>query len=143
LEQGDYQGAHSAFLAAASRQQDDTPIRPRLELLSTLTSLDPTSRRLPSFEKYHRSLRILQLVETDLKDCIAKHAPAGSNQTAQLLTTDESALSGKPPATVTNELSEGVLSLAEKTWQARLQACGPSTSSEGEALRLIMAKLAQ
>jgi thioredoxin-like negative regulator of GroEL len=142
LEQGDYRAAHSAFLAASSHAQDDTLIRLRLELLSTLTSLDPTPRRLPSLEKYRRSVRILQLADTDLNGCIAKHPPPVSDETAQLLSTGQTTLAAQP-TTATNELSEGVLSLAEKTWQARLQACGPSTSSDEEPLRLIMGKLAQ
>jgi hypothetical protein len=112
-----------------------------LQLLSTLTSLDPTPRRLPSLEKYRRSLHILQLAYADLKECTAKR-PA-SNEATQLVAADERALGIQTPTPIANELSEQLLGLAEKTWQARLEACGAGTSSPEEPLRLIMEKLAQ
>ncbi len=49
----------------------------------------------------------------------------------------------KLPARITNEMAEKKLALAEQMWRDRIKACGVSTSTEEEPLRLIMAKLTQ
>ena len=132
LEQGQYQDAHAAFLAALRYRPEDPSIRPRLDLSSALTDLDPTPRRLASLDKYRRSLHILQLAYDDLNGCIAKRP-----EVSQLLSAAHDTLSRKPPPNPTNELSEEVLGTAEKTWQARVAACGAGE----DPLRLIMQKL--
>jgi tetratricopeptide (TPR) repeat protein len=143
LERGEYRNARSAFLAALRYKPQDTLIQRRLELSNTLAELDPTPRRLASMEKYRRSVRILRLAYDDLNACIAKGTGTPSAATAQLLSAGRDALAGKPPSQATNEVSEGVLGLAEKTWQARVAACGSNVSPEEEPLRLIVEKLAQ
>jgi tetratricopeptide (TPR) repeat protein len=143
LERGEYRNAHSAFLAALRYKPQDASIQRRLELSNTLAELDPTPRRLASMEKYRRSVRILRLAYDDLNACIAKGTGTPSAATAQLLSAGRDALAGKPPSQATNEVSEGVLGVAEKTWQARVAACGSSVSSEEEPLRLIIEKLSQ
>jgi Flp pilus assembly protein TadD len=143
LEQGQYRDAHAAFFKALSYKPDDASIRPRLDLSSALTDLDPTPRRLASMEKYRRSLHILQLAYDDLNACIAKHPGTPSAQTTQLLSSAQGALSNKPAANATNEISEGVLGTAEKIWQARTASCDAAVSPKEEPLRLIVEKLAQ
>jgi tetratricopeptide (TPR) repeat protein len=143
LERGGYRDAHAAFLVALRYKSEDPSIRRRLDLSSALTDLDPTPRRLASMEKYRRSLRILQLAYDDLHTCIAKHPGTPSAQTTQLISTAQKALSSKPPSNATNEVSEGVLGTAEKTWQARVYACSANVSADEEPLRLIIEKLAQ
>jgi tetratricopeptide (TPR) repeat protein len=143
LEQGRYRNAHAAFLTAYYDKPDNPAIRPKMELSRTLTELDPTSRRLPTMEKYNRSLHILQLVYADFTACSAKQAKPMPDETRTLLAADEAALAKQNPAHVTNEVSEGVLGLAEKTWQARIETCGANTSPDEETLRLIVEKLAQ
>jgi tetratricopeptide (TPR) repeat protein len=143
LEQGQYRDAHAAFFKALSYKPDDASIRSRLDLSTALTDLDPTPRRLASMEKYRRSLHILQLAYDDLNTCIAKHPGPPSAQTTQLLSSAQGALSNKPAANATNEISEGVLGTAEKIWQTRTASCDAAVSPKEEPLRLIVEKLAQ
>ncbi|HEX3683006.1 MAG TPA: tetratricopeptide repeat protein [Bryobacteraceae bacterium] len=143
LELGDYGAAHAAFKAAFAQTPNDSNLRSKLQLASTLASLDPTPRWLPSAEKYQRSLRILEWAQQDLEKCIQRQPSGASGEQQNLLERAEDAMDYAKPAQMTNESSEGGLSLAEKIWQARLSACGPATAPDEEALRLIMAKLVQ
>ena len=143
LQQGDYRAAHAAFNSAFLLKSNDPNLRSRLQLASTLAGLDPTPRWLSSADKYQRSLRILEWAQQNLERCIQTQ-PSGPNSEQQtLLEQADNAMSNQKPAQVTNELSEGTLALAEKIWEARLSACGPSTAPDEEALRLIMLKLTQ
>jgi hypothetical protein len=114
-----------------------------LDLSNALTELDPTPRRLASIEKYRRSLHILQLAYDNRNACVAKRPGVPPGETAQLLSAAHDVLSRKLPPNATNELSEGVLGIAEKIWQTRVEACGASVSPDEEPLRLIIEKLAQ
>ncbi len=143
LQRGDYHSAHKAFLAASNYNPGDASIRRQVALSDTLAALDPTSRKLASMEKYRRSLRILDLARSDLERCAAGNPALVSDETSKLLTSGDDALASKPPAEATNEIAENVLNLAEQTWQARTKICGPATSADEDALRLIMEKLAQ
>jgi predicted Zn-dependent protease len=143
LEQGQYRDAHSAFLAALSYKPQDASIQRRLDLSNALTELDPTPRRLASMEKYRRCIHVLQLAYDDLNACLSKHPAAPPTEAAQLLSAGHGALTSKPPSHATNELAEEVLGIAEKTWQARVAACGAAVSSKEEPLRLIIEKLRQ
>lgn len=136
LELGDYREAQSAFLTAY-RLKPDKLLRERAELASALTALDPTPRRMPSKEKYERSMRILQLTLAASEPCLNTSAAFGD-----LLEAGQNALSQKPAMHVSNEASEAILALAEKLWQARVKLCGAGVASGNEqALRLIMEKL--
>jgi thioredoxin-like negative regulator of GroEL len=139
LVEGQYHAAHTAFRAALRYRPEDEAIRRRLELSSTLTDLDPTPRQLTSRGKYRRSLHILQLAYEDINACTG--TPSG--ETAQLLSAARDALAAKPPSNATNELSEGVLGMAEKIWKTRIKACAANISPEEEPLHLIVEKLAQ
>ncbi|MFZ0594631.1 MAG: tetratricopeptide repeat protein [Bryobacteraceae bacterium] len=143
LQSGEYQLAHEAFLAAAARTPNDPSIRRELDLASTLEGLDPTSRKLTSTEKYRRSRQILDLARSDLQRCATSHAGTNSSDAGQLLASAGNLATSKMPATINNEMAEGVLSLAEKLWQARFKICGASASPDEEPLRLIVEKLAR
>ncbi len=143
LEEGDYRAAKAAFITAFAHDREDASVRERMELSNTMTALDPTPRRLSSAEKYRRSMHILDLSRTSLDECLTSHPGAGSSDSEELLGAAQQSLSSKPPAHVTNELSEQTLGLAERIWQARMKACGESTATDEEPLRLIMARLAQ
>ncbi len=129
LERGRYREARNAFLQALRRKPGDPAILERSGLSSTMAALDPTPRRLPSLEKYARSLHILELTQESLEKCTGAAAQA--------------AVPPKPPAHVTNEMAEGNLALAEQMWRERVKACGPDTAKADEALRLIMEKIEQ
>jgi tetratricopeptide (TPR) repeat protein len=141
LQQGRYQEAKAAFIAAVAHKPNDASLRERMQLANTLTALDPTPRQLSSAEKYRRCLRILDLSRASLERCTASHPGVGSNETEELLKAAQDALSQKVPAHVTNELAEETLGLAEKIWEARIKVCGASALVEEEPLRLIMEKL--
>jgi thioredoxin-like negative regulator of GroEL len=143
LEQGRYGAAKAASITVVMYKPNDVSIRRRLQLVNTMTTLDPTPRQLPSIEKYRRGLRILELSRTNLEQCITSHADASSSETRELLVAAQTALSKKAPGRVTNELAEETLGLAEKIWQARIKACGASTSPEEEPLGLLMQRLSQ
>jgi tetratricopeptide (TPR) repeat protein len=142
LERGDYRAAHAAFDAAASRKPNDPAIRSKVQLASTLAALDPTLRWLASAEKYQRSLRILEWAQQDLEQCTQMQSAVPKDTQQALLEQAEEAMNARP-AHATNELAEGMLSLAEKIWQARLAGCGLAITAEEEPLRLIMVKLTQ
>ena len=67
---------------------------------------------------------------------------AKTDEARRMLDECDTMLTKKTPAHVTNELAEARLALAEQLWQARMRSCGPSTSEQEHALRLIMTKLA-
>jgi tetratricopeptide (TPR) repeat protein len=131
---GDYRTAQTAFLAALRREPGDPVITARLRFANTLAQLDPTPRRLSSAEKYRRSTRILELVQAQLEQC---HGPEGDKPTQEVT----AALKARP-RTITNELTEERLTLAEQLWQYRTKAC-PAQAAPDEPLPLIMAKLSQ
>ena len=143
LETGEYRKAQAAFLTAMHYQPRDASIQKRLDLSKALTDQDPTPRRLASMEKYRRSIHILQLAYDNPNACLAQRSGAQPADAAQALSTARDALAAKPPSHASNELSESVLGIAEKTWQARVAVCGASVSPEDEALRLIIEKLRQ
>jgi len=143
LEMGEYRNARAAFLTALHYKPRDASIQKGLDLSKALTDLDPTPRRLASMEKYRRSIHILQLAYGNLNACLAQHPGVQPADAAQELSTAGDALAAKPPSHANNELSESVLGIAEKTWQARVAVCGATVSRQDEALRLIVEKLAQ
>ena len=141
LEEGRYRPAREAFLRAFYREPNNASIRAHLQTLNTVAELDPTLRQLTSAEKYARSITILDMTRAVLDQCLAKTPAANSDENRQLLKTAGSASAAKAPAHVANEAAEGVLSLAEKLWNAHEMACG-SRLSDRNALDLIMNKLA-
>ncbi len=143
LQRGEYRSAHANFLQAMYHDPHDARIRSRFELASTLASLDPTLRELPSAEKYERSLRILQLASFDLQQCLTEKPAADSATLEQLLSASVDSIPDRVPAQVTNEMAERVLTLAQQIWQSRLKVCGDVTTAEEDPLRLIMLKLSQ
>jgi tetratricopeptide (TPR) repeat protein len=144
LEGGDYRAAQSDFSAAAARDPQNKEIGAKLSLLREITGLDPTSRRLTSFEKYRRSQLILQMARKSLQDCIARQSITPDGEINNLFSEADKAAPAKKPSAIDNELSEHLLDLAQGLWNARVRNCGSPQLPDGEeALRLIMAKLAQ
>lgn len=136
LALGDYRAAQIAF-NEASQHGGTAELQPRVELAAKMAALDPTVRRLGSMEKFERSVRVLRLTRDALAAC------AHSSDAADLIGSADKVLAQKNARNVNNELAEERLSMAERLWAARIQACGPSTSAEEEPLRLIMGKLTQ
>jgi tetratricopeptide (TPR) repeat protein len=142
LEEGQYRAAQTAFLRA-SNYRPNGPLQARLQLLTQLTELDPTPRRLTSIEKYNRSLRILSLAKNDFEAHLASRPGAATPDVTELLKAASDELAKQSPAHATNEMAEHELDLAERLWKGRLAIFGAQTTSDEEALRLCMEKLLQ
>jgi tetratricopeptide (TPR) repeat protein len=136
LALGDYRAALAAFLNANRRSPGNRTIQGDIGLLNAMATIDPTPRRLSSAEKFARSTEILKLTRDALNNC------AKTDAARRLLDECDNVLAKRTPPHVTNELAEARLALAEQLWQARIKICGPSTSEQEHALRLIMTKLA-
>jgi tetratricopeptide (TPR) repeat protein len=137
---GEYRAARAAFVQVTYKSTS-IQVAPRLILLNEVIQLDPTPRRLPTAEKYERSMRILALAKGDLEGLLAQRPAAATPETGLLLKYASDLASSKPGA-VTNELAEKNLDAAEQIWKARLKIFGDSTSPGEEALRLTMEHLA-
>jgi tetratricopeptide (TPR) repeat protein len=136
LALGNYRVAEAAFQNAIRNGADRSRLEQKIQLAANVAELDPTLRRLTSTEKFSRSTRILQLA-LDALDLCGRGDAAGQISEAQKL------LAARVRGNPANELAEERLSMAERLWQTRIKACGPSTSDEEESLRLVMAKIAQ
>jgi tetratricopeptide (TPR) repeat protein len=136
LEQGQYRAAQSAFSRAAALDPK-SDARTRLSLVTEVAELDPTPRGLTSIDKYSRSLKLLSLARNDL----AAKSQTPDDEIRQLLKEADDELSRRKQGNPSNEVSEGVLGLAERIWKARLAAYGPTMTPEEEPLRLCMEKL--
>jgi tetratricopeptide (TPR) repeat protein len=139
LQQGQYRAAHEAYLRTFLKQPNNASVRAHLQILNTVTELDPTLRQLSSSEKYRRSIRILGMTRAALAECLSKGAVSEENE--ELLRSADGTVNRNVPAQVTNEAAEGVLALAEKLWRAET-ACDAQKASDLNALTLIMKKLA-
>jgi len=137
---GRYPAARAAFVQVSYRDRSRS-VAPRLILLNEVIQLDPTPRRLPTAEKYQRSVRILALAKGDLEGLLAQHQGSATAQTGLLLKYATDLLASKPHS-ITNELAEQNLDLAEKIWKERVALFGVSTEPGEEALRLTMEHLA-
>jgi len=136
MQRGDYRAARTAFMQAAMHHAGDAT-GSRLVLLNEVIQLDPTPRRLPTAEKFDRSLRILALAKGDLEAQLEKRPSAANAETADLLKA-----AANPPRTATNETAEQNLDLATKIWKLRVSLFGSSTAPDLEALKLTMERLA-
>jgi tetratricopeptide (TPR) repeat protein len=138
LRAGDFRSAETAFLAAVRNRPDDAAANNKLRFASSLERMDPTSRRLPSAEKYRRSTALLAAV----RDSVTTNCPAASNyaDTKPLLDEAEQVLKARPRGPVTNEASEAVINLAERLWNSETVACGAKQRSD-DSVALLMAKL--
>jgi Flp pilus assembly protein TadD len=138
MQQGQYRAAHEAYLRVFLKQPNNATARAHLQILNTVTELDPTLRQLTSLEKYRRSVRILDMTRVALAQCLSKGPVSDADQ--KLLKSADATVSGNTPAHVTNEAAEGVLSQAGKLWHSETN-CDGEKASELNALALIMKKL--
>lgn len=125
---GRYPAALAAYQRAFHLAPNDEAIRHDMLLTSQLSALDPTPRRLPSREKYVRSVRILQMMYESATTC---GAPADDLQKTQSLLASGS-------HDTSNEAAEDVLQAAESLWKTRSPKCAVP-----EVLPLIMQKVTQ
>jgi cytochrome c-type biogenesis protein CcmH/NrfG len=125
---GEYAAARRTYLHAFRMNPGDASIRHEMQLVSALSAIDPTPRRLPSREKYGRSVRILRLVRDSAAGC--------GSQSAELIEAER--MVNLKHADTSNEAAEQVLQLAESLWRNRPVSCAAP-----EVLPMLMQKLAQ
>lgn len=136
---GRYDAARTQLRRGLRRLPDNSDLQGRLELVSTLTELDPTPRWLTSRQKYDRSLQVLRLAREDLRECARSWGVEGKFQA--FLASAEKQEKTKGP--ITNESSESILALAQSLWQTRLRACGTPEVANADPLPLLMVKIGQ
>ena len=105
-------------------------------MISAVTELDPTPRRLASREKYNRSMRLVSLASEALRACRTPESDAGET----LLKEADQLKAKRVEGPITNEFSESRLKLAEDLWGTRLTAC-TSSPSEDDPLSWVMNRL--
>ncbi|HWB95905.1 MAG TPA: hypothetical protein VG672_04365, partial [Bryobacteraceae bacterium] len=111
-----------------------------MELAGKLMSLDPTSRRLSSAEKFRRSNEILSEVRDEVSGCLGGKTAPPELQTA--LDQGNELLGEKLRGVATNEMAEARLSAAENLWQHRPLACGAPPPADS-AIALLLKKINQ
>ena len=137
LERGNYRAAERAFDQALRIDPSLPEIERRLRMIRAVIDLDPTPRRLSSGEKYRRSLQIVELCAEALRACTLKPAV----DTPENLLQQAAQLRAKRVReTITNELSESRLSLAEDLWRARMSLC-EAPPAQDDPVSVIMKKL--
>lgn len=110
-------------------------VQDRLDLATRVAGLDPTPRNLSMAEKFSRSGEILELARDALSKC------ATGDQAKTLLDDADKSLTAKIRGTLTNEMSEDRLAMAQTIWEFTSSNC--ASAPKDEALALIMTKLAE
>ena len=125
---GKYAFAQRDYMRALRSDPGNPAIRHDMQLTTELSEIDPTPRRLPSREKYNRSVSILKLVSDAVTACGSKapELPAAAR------------LVGLKKTDTSNEAAEQVLQLAQTLWRSR-----PAQCQAPEVLPVLMEKLAQ
>jgi tetratricopeptide (TPR) repeat protein len=138
LRAGDFRAAETAFLAVVRNRPNDAEVADRLRFASTLERMDPTSRRLPSAEKYRRSAALLAAV----RGSVTANCPAAMNNSdaKPLLDEAEKVLKTPPRGPITNEGCEAIIALAEQLWNSAIVVCGTKQRPD-DPVPLLMDKL--
>jgi tetratricopeptide (TPR) repeat protein len=136
---GNYRAAEREFQTALRLAPGDQSIRQRLDLSNELLALDPSLRGLTSDERFHRSVKLVEVTADDARQC------AGANPSPDLqplLEKAEGALKAKVDPAHQGEAAESNLDLAEQLWQARRKDCRLPPAADSP-LALVQARLAQ
>ena len=134
-----YRAAERGFVTALRLAPHDQAIRQRLDLCSELLGLDPTLRGLGPAERFHRSLKLVELTLHETGQCIGRNP---SPEVQGLFDQARKALRVHASASHESAVAESDVDLAEQLWQARRKECKspPATDSP---LALVLARLAQ
>lgn len=134
-----YRAAQRDFQTALRLAPDDQATRQRLDKCNDLLTLDPTVRGLGPVERFHRSLKLVELTADATNQCIGQNP---SPELRELLDEAGTALKAHVRAAHQSEVSESNMDLAEQLWQARKKECRspPTTDSP---LALVLTRLAQ
>jgi tetratricopeptide (TPR) repeat protein len=142
LMRGRYLDAQSAFRRAARRNSSDEPIQKRLDLANAVVNLDPGLRGLSPADRFHRSQVLLRMALSSLDTCLAARGiPIIPQPDGQLVARARKAAGARFRRAAYAEAVESNISLAERLWGLRTDACGSSGSPE--ALARVLARLSQ
>jgi tetratricopeptide (TPR) repeat protein len=136
---GDYRAAQRDFQTALRLAPDDQAARQRLNLCNDVLMLDPAMRGLGTAERFKRSLKLLELTQSESSRCIGQ---SPSREVRGLLAKAGAALEARVSATQQSEVSESNVDLAEQLWQARKREC-KSPPAIDSPLNLVLSRLAQ
>lgn len=136
---GNYRAAQRELQTALRLAPDDQATRRRLDLCDELLVLDPTMRGLGPAERFHRSLKLVELTLDQARDCTGENP---SPEMRGLLDKAGTALNVHLSAVRQGEAVEANLDLAEQLWQARKKEC-KSPPAADSPLVLVLARLAQ
>ena len=129
LNMGNDHAAERAFESAGQKE--------KLAMVRGVIALDPTPRRLPSIQKYLRSLQLVDLSTAALKAC---NAARSSTEGEDLLRVADEVKQEKLRGSPSNELSEKRLDLAESLWRSRLKGC-PDTVDANDPVTIVLNRL--
>ncbi len=135
---GNYLTARADFQTAANLKPGDEEIRARLELSSAVLGLDPMRRGLSPDEQYRRSLKMLELATAATARCSGKLPEAEE----AMMDEARKAMTRRAGPRL-SELVEANLNLAEQVWKLRQKECKQAPTAEEDALRLVLARIAQ
>jgi len=135
----DYQPAHSDFQIASDLRPSDQEIRKLLDLTTQVVALDPMRRGLSSEEHYRRSLKLVDLAAAAIRRCSSGNSPLDEEAFEEA----QKALASRAKAAAMSAAVESNLNLAEELWKIRQQECRQAPTAEEDALRLVLAKIAQ
>lgn len=137
---GNYQTARGDFQSAANlRRPADPQVLARLKLCNEVLALDPMRRGLSPQEQHMRSVKMLDLASESVKRCESPLTPLSQ----EMVDEAEKAMKHRVIAAEMSKAVESNMNLAEELWNIREQRCGQIPAREDEALRLVLAKIAQ
>jgi tetratricopeptide (TPR) repeat protein len=136
---GNYHAADREFQIALRLAPGDQITEQHLALCNQLLALDPTVRGIDAAERFHRSLKLLDLALSETRKCIGPNQPADLHV---LIDGADAALKDRVSAIRRSDAAESNLDLAERLWQARRKECQPPPDTDSP-LALVLARLAQ
>ncbi len=137
---GNYRSAQRYFENALRLSPDDPTTKERLETCNQLLDLDPTMRGLTTTERYQRSLKLVDLTLSEVKDCTTQTA---SPELQSLLDKANTALTAKVTTARQSEVAEADLDIAEQLWQVRKKEECKTPAETNRPLSLVLARLTQ
>lgn len=134
-----YQPAYSDFQIALGLRPSDGEIQKLLDLTGQVLALDPMRRGLGPEEQYRRSLKMLDLASAAITRCSGRPSPLDED----VIDEAGKARTRRVGSARLSAALESNLNLAEELWKIRQQECKQPATAEEDALRLVLAKIAQ
>jgi len=138
--QGNYRTAASHFRTALNFRPDDDKTRNRLDVCNQVLALDPTQRGLSLEEQYRRSVKLLDLVLSDLRSC-SEAASVGAAQDS--IDSATKVLKQRVLRSQQGAAYESNLNLADQLWRVRKSVCGEPAGTADEPLSVVLSRVAQ